>query len=462
MKVCNTLKRIFAEFFKSKINKHYSVADVFGCPECPPQDCPTFIERDVHRKFKDAIINNNIIVVYGESRQGKTWTIERYCPKQLRIGCTSSKTVRQLKQDMLDVLGIKIRQVEHSVTEEVKAGTNTSSKVGNEMIGAAGMDANLSTSRLETLKTEYTTVDLDNDIEFLNIIKEKAKDRYYIFDNFHYLPQNIQKEFCSLLKEFNYHNVKIIIVGVWKEASRITALAPDLINRCEHIDIGSWSTEELDQVVKKGEKALNISVGEIPQMKFKECCASNIGIFKTFLLKYVQQCGVYETQPKFKILDKKDILNKVMENVINEAYTPLLDRIKNLALPQRNRKDSKRMRLKIVVSILELVKRYDINKIQNGISLESIKMGVDKLCDTSGENRIDISNITQELGVIHQREENRQAKGNFISLFYFDKANRKLLIIEPTLYEIRAYDVGLIDRIIETILENEHEYRKRC
>lgn len=192
--------------------KKYSAVDVFGCPECPPQDCPTFIEREVHRRFKDAIDNNNIIVVYGESRQGKTWTIERYCPNQLRIGCTSSKSVRQLKHDMLDILGIKVRQVEHSVTEELKAGVVSSTKVGSEIIAAAGMDSNVSSTRSETLKTEYTTVDLDNDVEFLAIIKERSKGSYYIFDNFHYLPQSVQKEFCSLLKEFNYHSIKVIRV----------------------------------------------------------------------------------------------------------------------------------------------------------------------------------------------------------------------------------------------------------
>lgn len=440
---------------------YYSVTDTFGCPECPPQDCPTFVERNIHRRFKDAIASNNIIVVYGESRQGKTWTIERYCPNQLRIGCTSSKNVLQLKRDMLDVLGIKVRQVEHSITEEVRAGSSASSKVGGEMIVAAGLDANISTGRSETLKTEYTTVDIGNDIEFLQIIKEKSRGQYYIFDNFHYLPQTVQKDFCSLLKEFNYHNVKVIIVGVWKEASRITAMAPDLVNRCEHIDIGSWYSGELDEVIRKGESALNISIGLDAQRQFKECCANNIGIFKTFLLKLVQEYNIVGTQDKLIILDNEEKLANVMQNVINEAYAPLMDRIKNLALPQRNKKDSKRMRLKIVISVLKLIKDMDINKTQTGIPLERIKSGVDDICRQTSENLIDISNITQELGLIHLREENRQTGGNFIPLFYFDKANRKLLVIEPTLYEIKSYKSTLIDDIIKDILDTEKEYLSR-
>lgn len=108
-RIRNLLAQVFMK--RKHIVKNYSSTEVFGCPECPPQNCPTFIERNIHKRFKDAINNYNIIVVYGESRQGKTWTIERYCPCQLRIGCTSSKSIFQLKRDMLDVLGIKFRLI---------------------------------------------------------------------------------------------------------------------------------------------------------------------------------------------------------------------------------------------------------------------------------------------------------------------------------------------------------------
>lgn len=442
--------------------RKYSSTDVFGCSERPPQNCPTFIVRNIHRRFSDAIKNNNIIVVYGESRQGKTWTIEKFCPNQLRIGCTSSKNIIQLKRDMLDVLGIKIRQVEHSITEEMAAGESGYTQVGSEMLATAGQSINLSRSRSETLKTEYTTVDINNDNEFLDTVKEHATGKCFVFDNFHYLPSNVQKEFCSVLKEFNYHGIKVIIVGVWKEAARITAMAPDLVNRCEHIDIGTWSLEEMDQVVKAGENALNIHIKDALTDEIKRCCANNIGIFKTFLLNLVQEYGIYSTNPRgIKILDDDNKLRKVMAQVISEMYAPLVDRAKNLALPQRNKKDSKRMRLKIVISILRIIKHMDDDKIQLGISLESIKQGVDNICDEYQEKHIDISHITQELGVIHQREENRQAGENYIPLFYYDKVNRKLLVIEPTLYVIKNYDANLIDNIVNRIVETEIEYQNR-
>lgn len=424
--------------------KNYTLLDTFGCPECPPQDCPTFLEREVHTKFKHALMSYNIIVVYGESRQGKTWTIERYCPSQLRIGCNATMTLEQIKREMLHAVGLDIHTVEHSVTEEFSEGYSMSSSVGTEMLMSAGMDATASMGHSETLKTTYDTVDLSQNAEFLNAIKTNSSERYFVFDNFHYLAPAVQQQFCTLLKEFNYQGIKIIIVGVWKDSARITAMAPDLVNRCAHIDIGSWTDTELATVVEKGAHALNVDIDSDAQTLFTRCSAHNIGVFKDFLQKYCQDFSVYHTQDTRKSLTKRGAAEKVAGEVISEAFTPLHDRIVNLARPQRDRKESKRMRLKIIIAVLQLIQCDDSEKTQSGIPVNDIKNKLDALCTSWDENQIGISHLTQELGSLHLREENRQTGTNFIPLFYFDKVNKKLLVLEPTIYVIKEYNDSLL------------------
>lgn len=455
----------FLSFWKNlfcKALKQYSLLDTFGCPECPSQDCPTFLVRDVHTKFQHAIMSYNIIVVYGESRQGKTWTIEKYCPMQLRIGCNAAMTLEQIKKEMLHAVGLGVHTVEHSVTEEYSEGCSASSSVGAEMILSAGMDVSASAAHSETLKTTYDTVDLTQNAEFLNAIKEYSSGTYFVFDNFHYLSPMVQQQFCTLLKEFNYQGIKVIIVGVWKDSARITAMAPDLVNRCAHIDIGSWTDAELSEVVKKGEKALNISIDADTQALFMRCSAHNIGVFKDFLQKYCQEFSVYGTQASVKSLIKNGVADKAAGEVIAEAFTPLHDRIVNLAMPQRDRKDSKRMRLKIIIAVLKLIISDDTGVTQSGIPLSEIKSKLDFLCTSWMEDPIGISNLTQELGQLHLREENRQTGTNFISLFYFDKVNKKLLVLEPTIYVVKEYNASLLMDIADELEHNvkqdaEHE-----
>ena len=91
------LKVWFENLFKKK--QEYKLIDTFGCTERPSVSCPTFLERKVHTQFLNAVQSYNIIVVYGESRQGKTWTIERYCPNQLRIGCNAAMDIDASKKD---------------------------------------------------------------------------------------------------------------------------------------------------------------------------------------------------------------------------------------------------------------------------------------------------------------------------------------------------------------------------
>lgn len=441
------IKKLF-----QKNRPYYLLGDVFGCPEQPPQNCPTFLTRQVHQEFQNALFTYNIIVVFGESRQGKTWTIEKYCLDQMRIGCNASMDIKQIKTDMLHAVNVEICEIEHSITEEYSSGSNVYSDVGNTLISKAGGGVTTAAAHSETIKTRYSTVDIDSTEEFLSAIERGSKGKVFVFDNFHYLSPKVQQEFCSLLKEFNYRGIHVVIVGVWKESSRITALAPDLVNRCAHIDIGAWDYDELQQVVALGEEALNVKISEDIASLFIRCCANNIGIFKDFLQKFCQNSGVLETQKAHRILDDMGIATNAAEIVVKEAYSPLHDRLKNLATPQRVRKDSKQVRQKIVAAILQLIIQKDIHSTQSGLWANDIQKQINKICIAQHEDLVQSSNIIQELGYLHIREENRQTAQNFIPLFYYDKTNRKVLVIEPTIYVIKEYNCSLLQDILDEIL----------
>lgn len=442
----------FKKLFNRAPQKIYTLNDVYGCSERIPSDCPTFIEREAHELFSNNIKSYNINVVYGESRQGKTWMVDRYCSNQLRIGCQANMTLNDLKTQMLNAAGIQIRKIDHSITEDASIEIEGFSKVGMEVALSAGLSNKEACGHSETISTSYTTVDIDNQTSFLTAIKETAANSFFVFDNFHYLAPKTQQEFCSLLKEFNYQGIRIIIIGVWKDASRITALAPDLVNRCGHVDMGSWDESELKAVIERGNQALNINIGKDAEKLFAECCAQNIGIFKDMLQKFCQKNGIYQTAGTRTTLNSEIKLQKAMEEVIREAQVPVHDRIINLAKPQRERKDSKHIRLKIIIAILRLIVRDRANA-STGIDVGIILNETNSLCSEIGDAFVDISNLSQELGMLHLREENKDTKSNFISLFFYDKTNKRLLTLEPTIYLIKNYSVQLLQEMINELVE---------
>lgn len=169
--------------------------------------------------------------------------------------------------------------------------------------------------------------------------------------------------------------------------------------------------------------------------------------------RYCQAFSVDQTLPHLKLLADSKITEKVTEDIISEMYIPLHDRIVNLSMPQRERKDSKKMRLKIVIAVLKyIIDDADANT-QTGIPFNAIKNGIDSICNDLGDDLIGVGNLTQELGLLHTREENRQTKSNYIPLFYYDKANKKLLVIEPTVYVLKAYDKGLLEKILAELIK---------
>ena len=449
---------LIKKLFGRKSRKIYTLNDTFGCTEKVPQECPTFIERNVHRLFCNNVQSYNINVVYGESRQGKTWMVDRYCPHQLRIGCHAGMDLNDIKVQMLNVCGIQIRRVNHSITENSTKEVSSFSEVGGEVAIAAGLSGKSMAGHSETISTIYDTVDIENQSEFLQKVKAASLGKVFVFDNFHYLETRVQQAFCSLLKEFNYQEIKIIIIGVWKDASRITALASDLVNRCGHVDIGAWSVEELQYVFDCGTQALNVTIPEDIAKLYIDCCAQNIGIFKDIMQKFCQKCGVYETQTTHRQLNDESCREYALAEVIEEAIIPLHDRIINLAMPQREKKDSKHIRLKIIIAILRIVAADRSSYSARGIEVNRIHEEVNHLCSKAGEEPVGISNLTQELGMLHLREENKQTKSNFIPLFFFDRANKKLLIIEPTLYLVKNYSVDMLEEITDELIARLSSY----
>ena len=227
-----------------------------------------------------------------------------------------------------------------------------------------------------------------------------------------------------------------------------------MINRCGHIDIGTWSDKELLEVAQKGEKALNIQIEPKIVQKFVNCSANNIGIFKDFMQKYCQKLCITQTETQELKVDDFSLADEATKEVVEEAYAPLHDRIINLAKPQRKRKESKRMRQRIIITLLTLILENNSIKVQSGFALSEVKDCMDKLSRIDGEEPIGISNLTQELGVIHEREENRDTNRNFIPLFYYDKANKKVLVLEPTIYEIKSFDKAKISEITKELKES--------
>lgn len=419
-------------------NKEYTLQQVYGIDEIPLKDCPTYVERDIHKEFKYLVENESQhIIVYGASRQGKSWMVERYCTSFIRVGCDVKYDRSMLFKAILDELNIIIGETKTS--NEYKHGdkikTSGEGNIEVPFIAKAKVagTGEVSDEGSKSKEVTYLNIDLNNQSEVIKAIKDGLGNRFIVIENFHYLNIETQKAFAGSLREFLYYKIRVIIVGVWKETTKLSSYASDLTNRCEYVDIGDWNDNELAEVVKKGDKVLNTHIDHRIVELFINNSGYNVGIFKSLLKNFCKECKVLKTRSQQENLSDIDKANRAINKCYDEVITPVLERIDNLATSKKP--GAKGMRYYIVKAILNLISKKNVKEILGGIDYQDI---LDEIHELKAPD-FDSSNIKQELINLHLREETGKSdKGmnkNIIPLFYFDRAkgNGKLFIVESAL-----------------------------
>ncbi|WP_298836714.1 hypothetical protein [Clostridium sp.] len=438
-------------------NRNFSLEEVYGVGEKPLNECPTFVERDIHNQFKYCVESEEVhIIVYGASRQGKTWMVERYCPNFIRVGCDIKFTRNQIFKAILSELGIKVGEVTNDkgneFNTEVGIEAKGSVKVPLLVKGEVKANGKINMGHHSGEGLSYINIDLDNHTEVISAIKNSIKDKFIVIENFHYLNNSVQKEFASSLREFLYHKIRVIIVGVWKETTKIASYVSDLSNRCEYIDIGDWLRPDLIKVVEKGNIAMNTAISDEVINLFIDNSGYNIGDFKSLLKNYYKIYGIHGTIiGNERMLDDIEIANASIEKSYKELIIPVLERIESLATQKKS--GSKGMRYYIVKAILAIIDNTSSENLLNGIPFQDICNEVNAYEGIY----FDTGNIKQELLQLHLREETGKAnKGmntNLIPLFYFDRSknNGKLFILESALIAAKNHHGVKLNEILGTV-----------
>ena len=428
---------------KMIFGKRYTLTEEFGITEKPLQKCPTYIIRDKHKRFNRLINGGDThIVIYGASRQGKSWLVEKYTPRFKRIGCDYKSTRETLFKSMLNELGIKVGNITEASGNSTKLSLSATGEIETPSVPfmakakvattASGESDNQTSDTIE-----YINIDLENQSEVISALKDKIDNYWIVIENFHYLKPEIQKAFANSMRDFLYYGIKVIIIGIWKDATKITSMIPDLTGRVESIDIGEWDKDELEKIIKEGSKALNIRISKDIRDQLITRSGKNVGIFKALLRNLCSELEIDNTQGrKIKISDLS-LADNVIKKTYMELVNPAIDRLHNLARTKKS--GSKGMRFFIIKSLCQLINELSEDELITGIPYNRILSKFHSIEDAP----FDDSNIRQELLILHTREDTdyelHKSYQNYIPLFYFDKVKDKLYIVDSAIIAAKGY-----------------------
>jgi hypothetical protein len=297
----------------------YKTQEIFGITNKIPK---TYVYREnVDSVFMRALERQKHIVIYGCSKQGKTSLRKNHLSESntVIIQCTSSTTREAIYKILLKEAGIEFSSSETKTLGGMHKIVISGSGEGKLIVAKIKGQVNYETQKDKITSITKNSFEIDpsdaNDI--IRILLQANFMKRIVLEDFHYLPEEIQKFLAADLKAFYEKTdfIRIIIIGVWLESGKLTKLNGDLEGRIEYINADRWDEKELLEVLNKGEILLNIKLSLIVKDKMVFFCKNNVGLLQQIAEWICDNIGITKTQSNILlVLDDSESKGFLLEN----------------------------------------------------------------------------------------------------------------------------------------------------
>lgn len=224
----------------------------------------TFIERDnINEKLVNALRTpGKQVVVYGHSGSGKTTLLVNKLHQlyewHITTRCTAGITYDQIILDAFDQLS-PFYNSENTKTKKSSINSQISQDyflIKSKISSDISEDNQVKSIRY--LPPQLTPQSL---AKFIGIVKG-----CWVIEDFHKVDENERKKLSQTMKVFmdmadEYKEVKIIAIGAVDTARRVIEYDNEMRNRVAEIHVPLMEESEIEQIIYKGSKLLNISIG---------------------------------------------------------------------------------------------------------------------------------------------------------------------------------------------------------
>lgn len=132
------------------------------------------------------------------------------------------------------------------------------SGIGKTTAVARALDEVSSADRVQSLSARKP-----EDIDYIQLLPELKDFGVVVIDDFHVLPRSIQDAIADLLKTLadeEAQRSKLVVIGINRAGDSLIRHAPDLNNRIDVIKFEVEPSHRIEEVIKLGERALNIKI----------------------------------------------------------------------------------------------------------------------------------------------------------------------------------------------------------
>ena len=292
--------------------------DVFGISTDVPKH--TYVDRQLlDRKFEHYLESQKHIVLHGASKQGKSCLRRKNILENNCVVVHCAPHMAQLEDvwsAALEQMGVSV--VLHKTTTET---LEREKNVGTEAKAAVlGFGGGVETNDREG--KEYSHAEEQEKIKsgsLLPVLTDKLREarRRLVLEDFHYLPDKVRHDVAFGLKALYEARTYAVVVGIWSEQNLLTYYNGDLTGRVEEINL-TWTEDELDKVLAKGEDVLNVEFAPGLRRQLVESAFENVGLLQRLTEKICIEAAIYESQENKKTLSDIDLLKTAREKIVQD------------------------------------------------------------------------------------------------------------------------------------------------
>jgi hypothetical protein len=294
--------RIFLQYlsrpFLQGLHTVAILEDVFGVTSKPVL---SYVERaQVDDNFREALGSQKQIIVYGSSKQGKTALVSKHLPyaDNLLVSLTPKTQLLDVYQAVLTQAGVRLSVGSTDKTStESKLSITARFRAMLPVFGSAEAETAGSTSAGSGQETRYEEIPINIELpqSVADLLKRIRSDKWIILENFHYLPDDVQRQFAFDLRAFQELGVRFVILGVWREKNRMAQFNGDLLDRTVEVPVEPWLDQDFRQVAARGAEILRIKIDDQLLKKTIDASFSSIGVFQELLKNICLAAGVRKT-----------------------------------------------------------------------------------------------------------------------------------------------------------------------
>jgi pimeloyl-ACP methyl ester carboxylesterase len=240
------------------------------------------------------LIGGRHLCIYGSSKQGKTSLRKKHiaASQELCIVCDRRWGVADMFASFLKEAHCEVRRS----LDDQRSGVHRV---------RAPMDE------------EARDIDLNNTADFLRVLKRCFEGKYLVIEEFHYLAEEVQREFAFKLKAVHElaDRYSFIVIGVWLESNRLVHLNKDLTGRVAPINADEWSDEDLLRVIYEGAQKLNIRFPTGFAGKLVERACGSVYLVRESCRRACDQVKVYKREETFRDIDQSINVNSILKEI---------------------------------------------------------------------------------------------------------------------------------------------------